>query len=341
MDPVTQGAFGAVFAQLNKSRLNLGKAALIGALAGMAPDLDIFIRSQSDPLLALEYHRHFTHSLFFIPIGALLCATAFYFTFAKRWGWRFFNVWLCSLIGYATHALLDACTSYGTQLLWPFSDKRFAWDTISVIDPLVTIPLLFFIFLAIRKGKLFAYLGVGWIALYFSLAELQHRRALDMGRTIAEERVGTFKNLQAKPSFANIWVWKIIYETDQAYYVDAVRPGLTKNVSWQGETIEKLNVKQDLPWLNDQSQQAKDIERFRWFSSSFIALDPENKNRIVDIRYSMLPHQISPLWGIDLTPDAAPDEHAQYVTTRGQTGKAFSVLWQMIIGNTESVSKQN
>src|SRR5690606_29471703 len=49
----------------------------LGALGGMAPDLDVIIRSASDPLLALEYHRHFTHSLAFIPIGGLLVAAPF------------------------------------------------------------------------------------------------------------------------------------------------------------------------------------------------------------------------------------------------------------------------
>ena len=42
----------------------------IGFLSGLAPDLDIFIRSESDPLLFLEFHRQFTHSLIFIPFVA-------------------------------------------------------------------------------------------------------------------------------------------------------------------------------------------------------------------------------------------------------------------------------
>ncbi|KAG1707756.1 ADP,ATP carrier protein 1 [Nymphon striatum] len=45
MDPITQGAFGAVFAQTQGKTKDLAKAAIIGALAGMAPDLDILIRS--------------------------------------------------------------------------------------------------------------------------------------------------------------------------------------------------------------------------------------------------------------------------------------------------------
>ena len=39
-----------------------------------------------------------------------------------------------------THPLLDAHTAYGTQLFWPFSDERFAWSIISIIDPLFTLP---------------------------------------------------------------------------------------------------------------------------------------------------------------------------------------------------------
>jgi len=36
---------------------------MLGFLSGMAPDLDILIRSSTDPLLSLEYHRQFTHFL--------------------------------------------------------------------------------------------------------------------------------------------------------------------------------------------------------------------------------------------------------------------------------------
>ena len=59
-------------------------AGLLGALAGMAPDLDVLIRSSTDPLLFLEYHRQFTHSLAFIPIGAALC-TAILYPFVRKW----------------------------------------------------------------------------------------------------------------------------------------------------------------------------------------------------------------------------------------------------------------
>ena len=76
MDPLSQGVLGASLSKSftkNKQLLVIG---IIGCLSGMFPDLDILIRSKNDPLLFLEFHRQFTHSLFFIPFGSLLfCST--------------------------------------------------------------------------------------------------------------------------------------------------------------------------------------------------------------------------------------------------------------------------
>jgi len=332
MDPITQGAFGAVFAQTQGKTKDLAKAAVIGALAGMAPDLDILIRSVNDPLLALQYHRHFTHSLLFIPIGGLICSLLLYPLLGRRFGVSFLQTLLWCTIGYATHGLLDACTSYGTQLLWPLTDKRFAWDTISVIDPLVTLPLLALIILAARtKARRFALIGIAWLAFYFGLSSYQHQRALDEGKKLAAIRGLKTLTIEAKPSFANILVWKIITETDNSYYVDAVKPGWTKPKIWEGSTVQKLNIKLDLPWLDRDSQQAKDIERFRQFSNGYLALDKQNPNRVVDIRYSLLPQDIKPLWGIELSPTAKPDQYVQFYNERGDSKSALKQLWEMIL----------
>ena len=74
MDPLTQGVVGASLPLASARRRDIVSAAVLGFLAGMAPDLDVLIRSSEDPLLFLEYHRQFTHALVFIPIGGLICA---------------------------------------------------------------------------------------------------------------------------------------------------------------------------------------------------------------------------------------------------------------------------
>ena len=74
MDPITQGTVGAAFAQSTANKNNILRIGVIGFLAGLAPDLDVLIRSSNDPILFLEYHRQFSHSLFFIPFGSLVVA---------------------------------------------------------------------------------------------------------------------------------------------------------------------------------------------------------------------------------------------------------------------------
>ena len=114
MDPLSQGTVGAAFAQSAANKKNIAKIGVVGFLAGLAPDLDVFIRSSTDPLLFLEYHRQFTHSLFFIPLGALI-VSALIFPIVRK-SLSFKATYVASFLGYATHGLLDACTSYGTLL---------------------------------------------------------------------------------------------------------------------------------------------------------------------------------------------------------------------------------
>ena len=86
MDPFTQGIFGAVIAcsfarkkKLSFNKNNEIKLALTsGFIGGVSPDLDVFIKSDLDPLLFLEYHRQFTHSLIFAPFGGLIVAISLF-----------------------------------------------------------------------------------------------------------------------------------------------------------------------------------------------------------------------------------------------------------------------
>jgi inner membrane protein len=222
--------------------------------------------------------------------------------------------------------VLDACTTYGTMLFWPFSDIRIAWNTVSVIDPLFTLPILLLVVLsAIKKNPLLARIALIWAVTYPSLGLLQHQRAIAVGHEIAKERGHNPTRLEAKPSFANILVWKTVYEHDKYFYVDAVRIG-SKTKIFTGSKAAKLDTNKDFPWLDKNSQQASDIERFRWFSIDYLAIDPDNKNHIIDVRYSMVPNQISPLWSIELLPTASATEHVKYLTHRDASDDQLSLF---------------
>ncbi|MEN1727986.1 MAG: metal-dependent hydrolase, partial [Pseudomonadota bacterium] len=207
MDPVTQGVVGSLWALPAAKREQIRQAALVGWIGGMAPDLDVLIRSSTDTLLFIEYHRHFTHSLFFIPLGALLVSLVLWPVFRKRLS--FGLLYLFALLGYSSHALLDAATSYGTYLLWPLSETRFAWNFVSVIDPIFTVPLLLLWVIHVWRGQRWA-LGLAWFwgVVYMALAAVQNVRAESALSAWAEQQALTVERLVAKPAFANIILWR-------------------------------------------------------------------------------------------------------------------------------------
>lgn len=332
MDPVSQGVLGAALPQAVAKTRSSAWALPCGLLAGMAPDLDVLIQSPSDPLLFLEYHRQFTHSLLFIPVGAAVVAAALWGLWGRRRGWPWQDTYAYCLLGYATHGLLDACTSYGTMLFWPFSDVRVAWNNVSIIDPLLTIPLIVGVVLAYtRASRRPAQFALLWVIAYLLAGIVARDAAREVGLELAQSRGHAPAAVDAKPSFANLLVWKSIYRAGDRYYVDAVRLGLSTRV-YEGDSIPALSLPRDLPWLDLNSQQARDIERFRWFSDGYLALDPHDPKRVVDLRYSLLPNEIEALWGITLDPLADPDAHANYVVQRGDSRKALPLLWTMLRG---------
>lgn len=167
MDPITHGIAGALigkafFANRSsvadeslhaKRSMSTGRVAILAATVGAVfPDVDVFVDAFShDPLAIARYHRGFTHSFVGLPIfaGALALLTrAFFSSYAKRpenekWAPPslafLFGIYAA---GIASHILLDGCTSFGTQMLNPFSKARVAWDLLFIVDFVLTALLL-------------------------------------------------------------------------------------------------------------------------------------------------------------------------------------------------------
>jgi inner membrane protein len=331
LDPLTQGTLGAALAQTAAKPEKIGAFAAAGALAGFAPDLDILIRSAADPILYLEFHRQFSHSLLFIPFGAGLCALLLW-PLLKRW-LTARELFLATLLGYASHGLLDACTSYGTQLFWPFSDTRVAWNLISVIDPLFSVPLFALMLLAARRRRrAFAVIGLVWVLAYLSFAAVQHQRASEAAIAAAANRGHSPERLTLKPGFANLLVWKTIYQTAERIHVDGIRVAGAAELC-PGESIGLLNRERDLPWLDAGSQQAKDLDRFGWYSDGWLALDPGDPTYVVDVRYASLPNRIEALWGLKFDPAAGPAIHSRWHVIRSRRSEELDQLLGLLKGD--------
>jgi inner membrane protein len=330
MDPITQGTVGAVFAQSAANKNNIAKIGVVGFLAGLAPDLDVFIRSSTDPVLFLEYHRQFTHSLFFIPFGALI-VSVFLFPLVRK-SLSFKATYVASFLGYATHGLLDACTSYGTLLFWPFSNERITWNNISIVDPLLTIPAIILFAVAVKTSRRrFSFFAVGWIVFYLALGLVQFERALSSGLKLAQSRGHSAERMTLKPSFGNLILWKSIYQYEDWFYVDAIRAG--RVLTWCfGESIKIFDYQYHLSDLEKNSQQMRDIERFRWFSQDYLGFDGD-KNLVTDVRYSMIPNQIAPMWGLVIDDRKGTNEHAVWWTSRDLNDESLTLFKEMLLGN--------
>jgi inner membrane protein len=328
MDPLSQGVIGASLSQSFSNNKNIFFVFIVGFLSGVFPDIDIFFRSNHDPLLFLEFHRQFTHSLIFIPLGGFIFTLIFYGLFFKLIPFGFLKTWLFSTMGYATHGLLDACTSYGTQLLWPFSNERISWNNISIIDPLFTIPVLIFLLLSLTKRRSFwAKIALGWALIYLVIGFIQNHRAEQVANEIVTQRNHHPEIISVKPSFGNLILWKIIYQHNGYFYIDAVNIGPKKEI-FTGHKIKKFN-KSDLSYLDDLSDvQKKDIDRFLWFSQDFVSINPRNQYELLDIRYSNLPNEIGGLWGIHLNPNT--QSHVEFISNRSLQKRDFKQFFQMI-----------
>ncbi|MES2768332.1 MAG: metal-dependent hydrolase [Bdellovibrionota bacterium] len=338
MDIITQGLIGATFAQSFSNKKSIKIATVAGFLGGLAADSDGFIRSSKDSLLSIEYHRHFTHSILFIPFGALIVSLIIWLFLRRKEDFK--QVYLFAFLGYATHGILDACTSYGTRLFWPFSNERIAWDNVAIIDPFFTIPLLIAMIWGLKTKNTLAVRGVFAVCVvYLYLGIIQRNRAIETIQNFAQSNGQVPMKVQAKPTIGQLVLWKTIYVTENNkaelfYNVNAVRlgiPFLFDTKIYPGETAPVLDSRKHFADLNPQSTLYKDIFRFEDFSSGMVILMADNPNVIGDVRYSLLPNQIKPLWGIsiDIT---KPDEHANFLGFRAIGERDWTTYWSMIVG---------
>jgi len=305
MDIVTHAVMGAaVAAAIASVRCRDAESALaqrrlaagVGAAAGLLPDADALIQSGGDALLVLDYHRHFSHALAFVPFGALLAALLLWPLLRRRASFSSLYAW--SFGAYLLHPLLDACTSYGTHLWLPFSQRKEAWNLIAVFDPLFTlllaVPLFFFLR---RPGSV----AVRWSLMlglaYFGLSFVQQQRVEAAAVALAQARGHQAQQLSVKPSMANLVLWRSLYAHDGRVQVDAFHVGF-KLRHYPGESAELLDAGAAQKLAAGDARRLHDIERFRIFSEGFIVHDAAGSGLVGDARYAMQPTAVAPIWGI-------------------------------------------
>lgn len=342
MDPVTQGLFGASASMLGK-RQNATKSETryiycAGFLSGLVADIDVVIRSKTDPLLMLEYHRAFTHALAFIPVGALLSFAILHLAFSRIQGYCLSKTqlfWSC-LLGYASHAPLDALTNYGTSLFLPFSDQRVSLNLMSVVDPFFTVPLILIsLWGLLRATPKWHYALYSWMLLIFCFNFINRQAASDQIHKVATERGHQMEMLLVKPTLLNGHLWRTVYRFENRYYVDAVfaLPFLGTKF-YPGDSLEVYQHDLQFAHINTETRAYKDFQRFSFFSDGLIAV---KDGSLIDVRFSPFPQGTTPLWSVRARADL--EQHVEYLMNRPTGERERAIFLKMMLGQDLAASE--
>lgn len=244
LDSLSQAALGAAVGYAIGGK-RLGRAALAaGAIAGTIPDLDTFALLPFDAYASWTHHRGVSHSLFFgLVVGPVLGWAVWRWNHHRRpfepvgaeearstWIWLF-------TLGLVTHPLLDWFTIYGTQLLAPFSDARFAQAGLGIIDPGYTVPLLIAIAIAIvrpweRRARVATYgaLALSTIYLFYGLA--QNKTVEAMARAQLAREGAESVDTRVYTTIFQPWLRRITIDEPEGARVGYASPFQRNAIAW-------------------------------------------------------------------------------------------------------------
>jgi inner membrane protein len=248
MDTLTHALSGALAARATHPRdARISVAARVGAgfLACAFPDVDVVLTYVS-PITYLTQHRGVTHSIFLLPVWALVLAWLFAkIDRGKQVSWRdYFGVCLIAL---GLHIAGDLITSFGTMIYAPFSDARVAWSTTFIID-------LWFSGIIVaglaaawawRRSRVPAVLGLAALAGYVGLQAVQHERAIDFGERYATSRAFGGAQVSALPRPVSPFNWLVMVSEGERYHyanVNLVREQMPPTPGPEAGFVARLNA---------------------------------------------------------------------------------------------------
>jgi inner membrane protein len=329
MDTFTHGFLGAAASQALFGKRLPRAAGPIGLLAGMAPDLDLLMGSRVDPVAGILYHRQFTHSLAFIPIGALAVSLLFIWMKPFR-GLRLF-VLGAALIGYGLHGLLDACTSYGTLLLWPFSYRRISWDVIAIVDPIFTVTVLVgALGTIVVQQATPARVALCVALLYLGFGVWQHQRAADVQQRLAQSRGQAIEHSRVMPLPGSLVWWRSVYVADGHIHVDGVQaPWWSSPRLKEGGSVRLATFGDVPPPLAKRHGTRRVFDVFAWFADGLIAPIDGASDVIGDLRFAADPSGLVPLWGMQFD-GRRSDGPTRWSPPNGARLRIVTTIWRFL-----------
>lgn len=284
-------------------------------LAALTPDLDVFwlpmMRELGRPAGVFEeflIHRGASHSLLAVPLIALPITGIWWSlrrAFASKDKCRSFGLlYACIFVAVLTHPLLDACTSYGTQLLWPFNRTRYALDAIAIVDLIYTPLLILTLLLCAIAWRLPSWKReagmIGWIG--FILATVYILTGYGLGRyaghLAGQGPSGRSPNAvcRAHPYLGTIFVWRVTVHDGPCWQTTRVNVLRSKPADLSFEQA----CDDDNEWV-ERAAALEPVEVFCWFAGGrvrpvYYQRDGRHVVEFHDMRYGARPESAESLW---------------------------------------------
>jgi len=198
----------------------------------------------------------------------------------RHWVWFFF-------LTIVTHPILDSFTSYGTQLLWPFSDTRIAWDNISVADPFYTVPFLICLIIAACYSRHNPWRSRwNWIGIIISSAYMiwtfsNQAKATKVFEKYLEKNEIAYDDIKVSPSILNNFLWFGVAKSGETYH-----RGWWSTLDARDETDRMWTVTGNHALL-DGHRDEKEVGIMTWFSDGWYQVVPGQADTLeyYDLRY--------------------------------------------------------
>jgi inner membrane protein len=329
MEPLTHALAGAVVGGAVAGPQRVRRAALVGALAGIAPDLDFALTALAPSALPNLYHRTYTHALLAAPLWGLLAAIPFMRPLTARGRGRLVVAGTAAAV---LHGLLDASTAYGAALAAPFSIRRLAWPILPMLDPALGTLLLAAAIAVFAWGRRrAARLGTGLLVAYALMLAIQHERATTHQITLAARRHHAMQTPSLVPVTGTPFVWRSAYATGDRLQVDTfVAPPFAEACWHHGPRLERFG-ETDLPPDEDVRRAFQGFSSFR---EGFAARAPERPARVGDARHSLEPTGFAPLWGIRIESNGEDGARPRWFqVSAGRRLRAVPRGWRLLLAS--------
>lgn len=332
MDSLTQIVLGASVGEAVLGKKIGNRAALYGAIAGTIPDLDVLAGYFLDPISAIEVHRGFTHSILFCVIFAPIFGYLLSLM-EKKADWKELS-WLM-FWGLFTHPILDAFTTWGTQLFWPL-DIHLAFKSVFVIDPLYTLPFLFCLLMAMRLKRThllrpkWNYWGIGISSAYLLVGLMLKWVSYKKFKDALEEQQLSYIEIQNRPAPLTSLLWSANIRTNEGYYLADYSFFDSQPISFRFFPTQENLI---YPFGNQM-----DIERLKKISDGWYVLSTNDKGEIFfnDLRFGVIslePEEKQFVFSYKLSVKDNSFLVEEHRKTPKDGKKLVKQLWERIKGN--------